>query len=103
MTGLRNQRSENLPLNTLVVLQDFASSLESDKNYDLFCCLVRIVLKSDEEAAPIIADLMRTSNTELEILSDNTFSGIGSYFDNFIKKQRLHSRFKELSEHEAGQ
>ncbi|HEY8272421.1 MAG TPA: hypothetical protein VIG33_16130 [Pseudobdellovibrionaceae bacterium] len=99
--GLEEYKNADLTLNLLQVLQDFSSSIDVEKSYDLFCCFAQIILKSDEDAAPIIADLMKTSKTELEILGDNTFSGIGSFFDDFIKKQKLLSQFKELGELEV--
>jgi hypothetical protein len=87
--GLEKYKNTDLTLNLIQVLQDFSSSIEVEKNYDLFCCLGQIVLKSDEESAPIITDLMKVSkSSELEMLRENTFSGIGNFFDAFHKKAK---------------
>jgi hypothetical protein len=70
-------------------LHQFLDSLDDNIEYDLFCCIAELLLKSDEDSAPIIADLMKVARTDLEMIGDHTFANIGFVFSDWIKRYDL--------------
>ena len=95
-TGLNTHRN-HLTLISNKALQNFADSLNEikEKELDLFCCFVLLILRADENAGPIIANLMKAVNTDLDFLHKQTFSNIGYFFDDFLRKEDLLKYFAE--------
>lgn len=92
--GIEAHKS-HLTLTQGKVFYDFIDSLNLNKNYDLFCSISEMILQTDKALGPIVAELMKAVDKDLEMMDDYTFSNIGYFFADYMKKENAISYFKK--------
>lgn len=89
------QYDQHLTLTLSKTFMDFSDQIDPAREYDLFSVVSVLILKANEDGAPLVSELMKAVDREdLETMDYHLVSSIGYFINDHLKGQKALSVFQ---------